>query len=290
MYKCNYCNREFESVAKLGGHSSRCKRNPTYSSIHICKYCEKTIIGKHSHTQHENYCKLNPARKHYKHRTHVTSDTASNCQFCGKACKNNNSLRNHERMCKLNPDTSFREKFTYKNHAGWNKGLTKETDSRVNKQSKSSLEYYKEHSNAFLGKHHSEDAKRRISQAQLDLEHTIGAGHFGKCGWYDNIYFMSTWELAYYIHMRDTDHQIQRCSLRFQYEWEGKQHYYTPDFICDGKVVEIKGFESELDKFKYTLVPELVVLKEKDIQTSIRFVKEHYQVDKIETLYTNSKW
>ena len=58
-----------------------------------------------------------------------------NCKFCGKECKNLNSLKNHERLCPKNPDR------VYVSHTlgkpAWNKGLTKETDSRVLKNSKS---------------------------------------------------------------------------------------------------------------------------------------------------------
>lgn len=64
-------------------------------------------------------------------------DIEYKCQYCGKICKNANSLRNHERLCKSNPN---RQTNPQKGKTPWNKGLTKETDSRLMKMSRF---YYK---------------------------------------------------------------------------------------------------------------------------------------------------
>jgi len=59
------------------------------------------------------------------------------CKYCGRECKNNNSLINHERLCKQNPakQISWLEQ-NRNNVKSWNKGLTKNTDSRVAKNAK----------------------------------------------------------------------------------------------------------------------------------------------------------
>lgn len=57
------------------------------------------------------------------------------CKFCGKACKNANSLRNHERLCPSNSNRKYVSHTLGK--TAWNKGLTKETDSRVKKNGES---------------------------------------------------------------------------------------------------------------------------------------------------------
>jgi very-short-patch-repair endonuclease len=54
--------------------------------------------------------------------------------FCGKECKNSNSVKNHQRLCKQNPDRQSTP-FMKGGLKPWNKGLTKETDERVAKQS-----------------------------------------------------------------------------------------------------------------------------------------------------------
>ena len=59
---------------------------------------------------------------------------------------------------------------------------------------------------------------------------------------YGSISFDSAPELAYYIWL--TDHNVQfECSpaIRIQYEFNGKKHFYMPDFIVDGQLIELKG-------------------------------------------------
>ena len=88
-----------------------------------------------------------------------------NCKFCGKACKNNNSKIQHELRCNMNPNKLNIDYSKY-SHKAWNKGLTKETDLRIAKQSKNSKKYYTKHAGSFLGKHHSEETKEKISVAR----------------------------------------------------------------------------------------------------------------------------
>ena len=56
------------------------------------------------------------------------------CKHCDKECKNSNSFRNHERLCPKNPDRKYVSHTLGKKP--WNKGLTKENDTRVNEMSK----------------------------------------------------------------------------------------------------------------------------------------------------------
>ena len=54
--------------------------------------------------------------------------------------------------------------------------------------------------------------------------------------------FDSSWELYYYVYMIEHGHNIVRnTQLFYQYEYMGNPYRYFPDFIVDGKVVEIKG-------------------------------------------------
>ena len=58
---------------------------------------------------------------------------------------------------------------------------------------------------------------------------------------YDGITFDSKPELAYYIYCIDNHMDISRCPESFEYFYNGKKHYYIPDFICNGELIEIKG-------------------------------------------------
>lgn len=98
------------------------------------------------------------------------------CKFCEKVCKNANSLRNHERLCKENPEKQESSWIKFNHERGaWNKGLTKETDERVNKQSKTLTEEYKfgRLVNAIKGTKYSDEHKKKISESrkQYLIEH-----------------------------------------------------------------------------------------------------------------------
>lgn len=55
------------------------------------------------------------------------------CSYCQKTCKNRTSHSAHERLCPNNPTRNY---VSYrKGKPAWNKGLTKETDERVLKNS-----------------------------------------------------------------------------------------------------------------------------------------------------------
>lgn len=57
----------------------------------------------------------------------------------------------------------------------------------------------------------------------------------------DNYEFDSSWEVAYYIHLRDNNIDFEYHTKSIKYEYDGKEHFYIPDFYVDGKYVEIKG-------------------------------------------------
>ena len=58
---------------------------------------------------------------------------------------------------------------------------------------------------------------------------------------FNNENFDSTWELALYIFAIDHDEPIIREPKRFKYEVAGKNHYYTPDFLYKGELIDVKG-------------------------------------------------
>lgn len=62
-----------------------------------------------------------------------------------------------------------------------------------------------------------------------------GSGH-GKHGVYKGYQCDSSWELAYVIYNLEHDIKFERNRDRFLYNLNGKSHYYTPDFICDGEI------------------------------------------------------
>ena len=284
-YICE-CGRIFNTPQGYSGHRSRCKTNPNSSKVFECDYCGDKIVGLYNYNKHKTFCNQNPNRKEYL----ITKDTNEyKCQYCNKKCIGLLSLRCHERLCSHNPNraTSNFKKYNEEIHNGtkdsWSKGLTKYTHSSILKQSEKLIG----REGNFKGRKHNDETKKHLSEVHTELWHKDDHRRtFSKSGWYNNEYMMSTYELAYYIYMKDSGHNIERCKERFPYIVDETKHYYYPDFKVDNStIVEIKGFETELDRLKYTLVPNLLVLKYDDIKHCIKYVKDKYNVTDLSELY-----
>ena len=78
-------------------------------------------------------------------------------------------LKNHEKYCEQNPnriDYPIHNHLNYyRSHTVWNKGLTAETDERIQKTAESLKKYYETHDGTFVGKIHSSETKAKISKS-----------------------------------------------------------------------------------------------------------------------------
>ena len=212
-----------------------------------------------------------------------TKITDLHCQYCNKLCKNLNSLWHHEHLCKENPN---KDNCKLKNQ-NWRRGLSAKVDERIRHNAEAIKKYYKTHCSPFKHKHHTEETKRILREKQLNVVHLDNSRNtWSKKGYYNNIFFMSTWELAYYIYMTDNNHKVEKCTRNFTYVYNSCEHKYTPDFILDDNIiVEIKGRENDIDKTKYASVKNLKVLYRKDIEHMIEYVKVKYNIRNLESLY-----
>lgn len=257
---------------------------------YVCQFCSRICKTKQSKGYHQNRCKQNPNRKIEK-KPHKT-EKKTTCPICRKDIRNCN-FNKHFEKCK---DISLRKKVEkvprtgenapFYRHTPWNKGLTKETDERIMKSSQKRKQFYKSHHGSFYGKSHKEETKKKISDSMTEYNHANQCRNLhSKGGWYNGIYFMSTWELAYYLYQVDNGQIIHRCYDRFEYLYNGSHHFYTPDFIVNGQYIEIKGREVPVDRIKYDSVQNLVVLRYCDIKDMIKYVKQKFGVNSICNLY-----
>ena len=243
----------------------------------ICEICGKTItvnnITKHylSHQQNPDYQnKLNT-------RQSITHD-GLNCKYCNKLCKNTNSLAQHECRCKLNPnklDLTYliTKSLFVPGRIPWNKGLTKETDARVKQYSDSIANNYKEGKTKVWseGKTLSDETKAKISRscsekAKRGEWHKSLAKNMHYS--YNGIDLDGSWELSYAKYLDEHKINWQRCKDRFKYSFEGKIHYYTPDFylVDTNEYVEVKGYKTKKDTAKWEQFPKdkiLIILDKK---------------------------
>lgn len=103
----------------------------------------------------------------------------------------------------------------------------------------------------------------------------VGSGR-GKKGWYNGIFCDSSWELAYIIYCTDHNIPITRNLEKRQYEYNGQILNYIPDFVVDGKLVEIKGYKTEQWMAKYKANNDIIVLYETDMHCIIKYVTDTY--------------
>lgn len=196
-----------------------------------------------------------------------------NCLYCGKECKNKNSLAQHECRCKNNPNHYA---ITLKNEKPWNKGLTKEIDERVLKNGESVKIAIRKKGSWWLGKHHSEETKRKLSLMHLGNTN----GNRSKKGYYKGIWCGSSYELAYLIYCLDNNINIKRCEEYFEYQYKGSKHIYFPDFVVNGVIVEIKGYYTKLVDIKASAVNKpYKIMYKKDLKGIIDYVEDKYGKD-----------
>lgn len=201
------------------------------------------------------------------------------CQFCGSERKNLNAKSNHEVYCKLNPKRKIPK--IKKNQIPWNKGKTKENHPSIANQS---LLLSKRYANGEIKPHctpHSQETKDKLSRVAKKRKlggYVRGSGR-GKKGWYKGYFCDSSWELAYVVYCLDHNISIKRNTEKRQYIWNNKVKNYIPDFLVEGRLIEIKGYKTDEWKAKLSANPDVEVLYEKEMQPILSYVKNKYGKD-----------
>lgn len=199
------------------------------------------------------------------------------CIFCGKNILNKGSLKSHQIRCNLNPD---KIKFTTPDRTGkipWNKGLSKSTSPKLAESSRKI-------SKALTGKKghtHNQETKDILRKVAIQRGlggYKKGSGR-GIKGWYKGIWCDSSWELAFLLKTLDEGKQICRCLEKRSYIHDGKEKIYYPDFVVEGKIVEIKGWETPEWSSKLASNPDIIVMSKNDMEPILSYVKDKYGRD-----------
>ena len=253
----------------------------------VCEHCGQEVslsnYGKHLR-RHE----LHPET--FDTPKYRVDHEGLDCKFCGKTCKNRNSLSNHERLCKLNPDHQISSlEATASERTVWNKGLTKETSTAVQRLTDKVKQTLQVKGGGFRGHVHSEESRKKMALKAAGNTR----GNRSKKGWYKGIYCGSTYELAYVIYNLDNNIPFTRCSRYYEYEYKDAIHRYFPDFeLPDGTIIEIKGYHTELVDIKVAAVFDapIKVFYLRDLKPCFEYVCKTYNVDmnSIHTLYDRS--
>jgi hypothetical protein len=202
-----------------------------------------------------------------------------NCQYCDKNCINDNSLRNHERLCKSNPNRQvLKSNFIQYNEMRKELGLGGSNQfTKARNEGKTitvSEETRKKLSNASKGKRHSEESRKKISETMQRVvkerpESYSAANVNGRSKkiQYKDVLLDSTWEYEFVKWCDDKHIKWERNKRSFDYDWNGKRSYYPDFYLEDYDIyVEVKGYERERDRAKWSSVPNLLVIKIKELQ------------------------
>lgn len=100
---------------------------------------------------------------------------------------------------------------------------------------------------------------------------------------YDEKLFDSSWELVYYIWLKNNGKEfVFHPEIRLEYTIGDKKHYYKPDFIVDGRIVEIKGDyllkRMPKEKYECMLRNNVQILLGKDIKQILTWYRTNFSI------------
>ncbi len=136
----------------------------------------------------------------------------------------------------------------------------------------------------------SPDYKKKLSKA---LKGKVGGPRLNsgrsKSGYYKGIYCGSTYELIYVIYRIDHGLRVER----FKGILRDNLTSYQPDFIEDGKIIEIKGYHTALVDRKTQLAYDhgykVDILYKEDLKREFEWVKNNYSYKQLQELYDDYK-
>jgi hypothetical protein len=151
----------------------------------------------------------------------------SSCKFCGRVFEKTTQIGGHTAFCLLNPN---------RNETRRKIGASRE------------------------GKKMSNFQRERISKAiQKKVEEGSWHSSFSKSRTheYRGEKFHGEWEVKFAKWLDATGQKWRRPKEKFEYEFEGKKRFYTPDFFLEEekKYIEIKGYPTNKDFAKWSHFP-----------------------------------
>ena len=225
------------------------------------------------------------------------------CKTCGKITKFRNLNEGYSNFCCLKcveNNSDIKEKILKTNEIK-NGGIGFASNILKNKAIKTAIKNGNKINNAeniikmreTMKNIYGEDCPSKIETFKNKIKNTkeeknLGINYKFK---YKNIYFDSSWELAYYIWLVDNNinFEYHKKHFYFNYEFEGKTHRYYPDFIINDKIIDIKNkhlynkllIENTIDNAKYECMKKnnVELLLEKDMVKYLNYIDLIYGKD-----------
>ena len=283
--KCPKCGKEFEVKSK-----ARMERMLERKSL-TCREC--VFDEKIKSRTDEDRAKITEKHKQTNIERHGVENT-----WQLEKVKEMSRNRDWTERNKHSKQTNLRKYGT--TYAGWDENACKKREETLIKHYGSVKNAYKERQK----KIEQTNLKKRgyktnlaepgfHDKAMQTILEKYGRPIYSRTYIYDETCFDSSWELAYYVWLKDSglDFEFQpKCDFHYIGD-DGKDHQYFPDFKVNGEFQEIKGnqFFNEKDepyccitkKFwweKYNFIKEnkIKLIREPELKFVFNYVKDKY--------------
>jgi hypothetical protein len=205
------------------------------------------------------------------------------CKFCSKEMKNIGGLTIHEKYgCSLNPNRLYRKSnFVEYNERVNNGELEKKFTNQFTKAQELGIECVVSEqtklkiSNASKKQVWTTERKQKHSESMMNAvrQHPESYSAKNVCGrtkkiQYKGFNLTGKWEYDVARYFDKHDISWTNKISPFEYKWENKIRNYFPDFyLFDFDLyIEVKGYETERDRAKWSVVPNLFVIKKNLIE------------------------
>lgn len=266
IHTCKFCGKTFDSGRKLGGHVVSCKMNPNSK-----KTIENKVSTRKKNAQfneHEIICPI-CGKKFILTLSKKVFESGNYTHTCSRHCasvltaKNTNIKEKNNNISK--GLSKFYDPIKQKRYCA---ECGKEIDVKLRNKSKFCCEDCKNI--------HRHNAISNAVKGKTGGYRVMSGNKHHKSGKYNNIYFDSSWELAFYVYHKDHNMYIERCKEIRTYIFENKQFKYYPDFITDNGIIEIKGYITKRTEAKHEQNKDIIVLYHNDIEPYLKYMIEKY--------------
>lgn len=279
-YCCKYCGKEFEKSTQLGSHVIHCCSNPDYSEIRnlILRKTKEKLEARCPKLDFKFICPV-CGKEYVVNMTQHTCESGKYKHTCSSTCAHLLSVKNTDLNKKnLKISSSLNEHIETLKEQGT---FSKEYSIRICENC--GKEYtFKDYKSprycckdcGLIAKHKKLSAaaiKNKFGGLNSETTHKSY-----KRGYYKGIWCDSSWELAYLLYCFGNNISVERNEEYFEYDFEGKTYKFYPDFIVNGKLVEIKGFYTPKNIAKKEQYPNIEFIDKEKIQKYLDYAISNY--------------
>lgn len=246
-FKCNRCNsiasRRADTFFKFPFICKNCISKEIHNNPEVRKKTEETCLAKYG-------VKHNWASKELREKGQY------------KTCLEKYGNRNYNNQEKLHETNikkygeNYREVFHEKSIQTCLEKYNKPWANNLEKMYNTNIERYG--NKCSLNNKEIGDKRLKTWLEKYGVEHpwkspVVREKHFNTCMekynsvsphfkyYYDDKWFDSSWEVAFYIYLKDHNIRFAYHIEKIEYYWDNKKHYYFPDFKVFNTFVEIKS-------------------------------------------------